>query len=161
MANDKDKALFNEIEKVYNNAARHLQLLQEKQTELEKKFGPSSRITQDGHANISMYRILYDKTLDYINFLRELNASMYENLIGAELMRLRSETGLPYANIAKLAGIDPEKWAALDRIDSKVKKIKELVGDTSEFDTFISWMRDGHSGEVERKGLKHISEIIK
>lgn len=161
MANEKDKALFIEIEKVYDNAARQIQLLAEKQIELETKFGISSQITQGGHANLQMYRILYDKTLHYINFLRELNAGMYENLVTAELMRHKAETGLPYANIATLAGLDPERWAALDKIEEKVKKVKELTGDTSEFSAFISWMKDGHSGEIERKGLKHISDLIR
>lgn len=149
MSTAKDKTLFLEIEQVYNNAAKHLRLLTEKQVELDTKFGAGSKIVQAAHTNIQMYRTLYDKTLNYINFLRDINASMYDNLITAELMRHKAETGLPYANIATLAGLDPERWAALDRIEAKVKNIKEHVGDTTDFDAFISWMRDGNSGEQE------------
>ncbi len=158
MASDKD--LFTDIEKCYDSAAMTINRMTESIIDLEVKFGQSSKIVQKRREEVDRFRELYDKTLDYINLLREHNDELYKGFVGLELIRIKHESGLPYANIATLAGADPEPWRKLDDIDGQLKKLKHALGDTTQLNDFISWFRLVDQARSYSSHPQHISKVV-
>ncbi len=143
MENEKDKALFNEIGKVYDSSALIINDLVQEIATLETKYGTASKIVEKKRLQLAQLRALYDKTLNYINYLRELNHNMYTDFMMSELLRHQKETGLRFQNIATLAGWDAEKWKDVDKWEQVIRNAKVVlnVEDTDEFDTFIELIK--------------------
>lgn len=128
MVNDTDKQLLAEITKVFDTSAQVLvDLNEEIVTHIEPKFGTAGALTKKKREQLDTLRGLYDKSLNYINYLRDLNHKMYTEFMTTELLRYQKQTGLPISKIMELAGRDPGKWREVDEWDAKIKRIKEML----------------------------------
>lgn len=143
MANEKDKELYQEVERAFDRAAMALNDLAKEHLQARDKFGSSSRITQKKADQLSALSNLYDKALAYINHLRALNASMQEDFITREMARFKIETGLTYEKIARLAGWkDPERWIVIDKAEAVIEKVTPgAVERELSFEVFLSGLK--------------------
>jgi hypothetical protein len=147
MANETDKKLFGEICSVYDRAALTLTDTANELLELEIKFGSGSSLVKKRKEQLQDLRRLYDGTLSYINYLRELNNNMYIEFWAKELFRHQRETGLPVSKIMDLAGQGSEQWKKIDELDDLINLVREKVGPAAEvnneFEDFINALREG------------------
>jgi hypothetical protein len=145
--NEVDKISLDEVTKTFDASGLVLNELASEITQLEIKFGSSSKLAKAKRTQLNTLRQLYDKTLKYINYLRSLNHAMYTEFTAMELARFQKETGLPISKIMGLAGHDPTEWQAVDELDAKINRIKEVLQIpevlSPEFETFIEVLRKG------------------
>lgn len=118
-----DKDNLAEVTAVFDAAVITLNELAQEIVTIEAKYGTKSALLAAKKTQLAHLRNLYDKTLKYINYLRELNQSMYTEFMVAELMRVKEESGLPFEHIAHLAGMNPEPWRKMDEWDNILKRV--------------------------------------
>ncbi len=145
--NQKDKAMYNDIEVVYNESALTINRITEEIVNLQEKFGTSSKIVETKKNQLAQIRRLYDKTLSYINYLRELNHSMYNEFMFIEMERHKKEMGLSYQQLAVLSGKNPKEWEKIDKLDRVIASIKTKLKleEPNEFERFINELKDNGS----------------
>lgn len=124
MANETDKNLLGEVERAFDKSALMLNELLSEIVSVKEKYGSESSLFKKKNEQLNTLRDLHDKTLNYINTLREANSAMSTEFIGYELMRVQRETGIPISKIVQLAGGDPAQWQRVDQLDAVVNKVK-------------------------------------
>lgn len=141
--NQKDKVLYTEIENVYNHSAMVINKMTEEIITLQEKFGTASKLVETKKEQLTQIRTLYDKTLAYINYVRELNYNMYNEFMFIEMERHKKEMGLSYQQLAVLSGRDPNEWKKVDEWDKVITSIKTKlkIEEPSEFERFINELK--------------------
>jgi hypothetical protein len=138
MANETDKKLLQETERAFDKSSVLILELTEEIKEVEIKFGSSSSITIKKKNQLDTVRHLHDKTLTYINYLRDINENMYSSLVFNELERFSISTSLPMSKLVELAGGDPGRWKKLDKLNFVIEEMRQAVGiDEWSVDAFI------------------------
>jgi len=143
MANAQDKQNYQDVERANDAAALTLNDLAAELLQLETKYGTGSSILKKKRDQFNTLRAQYDQTLKYINYLRDLNDRMAQEVTSRELSRHKRETGLPYEMIAELAGWPPGAWAKLDKIDQVLQEAGKSLGirEDESFESFIYTLR--------------------
>lgn len=145
MANEREKQLYQDVERSFDASAVTLNELAAEMLQIESKYGRESALLKKKTDQLKTLRDLSDKTLTYINYLRNLNDRMYQEVITRDLERHRRETGLSYAQIAELAGLtDPERWATLDKHEKILQEARAKFGILDEegsLETFLQALR--------------------
>lgn len=144
MANETDKQFYEEVRRSFDAAALTLNELAAEILQCETKFGRESSITKKKIEQLQALRSLYDSSLKYINYLRDLNHQMYNEVICRELERHKRETGLSYAQLAELAGWDTERWERVDKFDDIIQAAKaklKVVDDDGSLESLINSLR--------------------
>lgn len=122
---DKEKKLHAEIEKVYTKSGSALAAMNESVAELSTKYGSHSKSVLRMIDQISTFIELHDKSLEYINHLREMNYNMYGDYFSRELTRHKKATGLPYVKLVQMLGYESEDWERADRFDLLIDSVSK------------------------------------
>lgn len=143
MANETDKHLYQGVEKSFDAAAVTLNSLAAELLQLENKYGTGSSLLKKKRDQFNTLRAVYDQSLKYINYLRDLNDRLVQEGVSRDLMRHKRETGLPYETIAELAGWPPGNWNKLDKIDQVLQDAGKSLGipEDESFESFINLLR--------------------
>jgi hypothetical protein len=119
-----DKQKFDDLSKVYDDSANILKELASEVTDISVKYGTSSLLTKRKKNQLEIFIKLYDKTLDYINYLRDLNHSMYNELLYSELTTVEEKTGLPTHKILHLSGASEAQCNHVKKISDLISRVK-------------------------------------
>jgi hypothetical protein len=148
MGNDQDKQFQEDITKIFDRSGAVLAEMQAELFEILNKYGTESKLLKRKTQQFEQVRELYDKSLTYINYLRQLNHSMYIEFMSEELVRHSRETGLPISKVAALAGQDPTPWKAVDEWDERLQRIRtrlQIPEDRYDLERFIERLKGGQT----------------
>jgi chromosome segregation ATPase len=141
MANNTDRERLAVVERSYDKAAIIINSLAAELVDLRGKFGERSKIVADKAAQLATLRALYDTSLEYINYLRDLNDSLYQQRLAEKLVAYQRRTSLPFTQIARLTGHpDPDAWAEADAWVDRLARMKEAINyhdDVNEVTDFL------------------------
>lgn len=121
-----------DLKKSFDSIVLLVNELQEEKTQIEIKFGLTSKLRQRKHAQQQTIKHFYRTTLDYINIMRDTIFRMGINYRAMELIAMQKETGLSWAKVATLIDFkDTDMIKKLDEIDAITIK---LYSDLREID---------------------------
>ena len=72
-------------------------------------------------------KALYDNSLSYINYLRQINAGMQSNELMHNLLRVHERTGLPLSVIMGQIGAESNQWDKVDKINDVIRRARETL----------------------------------
>jgi hypothetical protein len=141
MANETDKQLNQAAERSFDAAAIALNELAAEIVTIEQKYGSASSLLKKKLDQLQTFKNLYTHSLTYINYLRDLNDRMFNEVMARELERHRKETGLSYEQLGQLIGGDAERWKKIDQVDAVLRDAKTRLGITDDSDSFESFIK--------------------